>query len=642
MISHPGTGFFVGDPDAHPFSGAPHPSPAEIRAVAASLILSASGWRKVFAADGDEDSLLGAISRPDKALAALMAAVFADYMIGKGGPGCRVALGLDSRPTGPEIADVMARVFISRGLKVSYLFIVCAPEIMAYAREGAMVPAQEGERPAGFCYISASHNPPGHNGLKFGLRDGGVLSKEESEVLIQELRRRLESDKELEAAIDAAASAPAKEVALAFSSCAHWKRLAYSAYMLFSREVVSGSSVLEEQEDMFERLSRSLSNRPLGVLAEMNGSARGLSIDADFLSSAGLRIRLLNQVPREFAHRIVPEGASLDLCRESLEKLHAEDPGFILGYVPDCDGDRGNLVYYDDTDSRARILEAQEVFALSVLSELAILDWSKAAKTDKGPAPAVCMNDPTSMRIEEIAAVFGARCLRAEVGEANVVNLAREARAQGLLVRVLGEGSNGGSIIHPSAVRDPIDTVMAVIKLLALRDEGERECPFKRWMRLSGQAANYRPDFSLHDIIASLPAYATTSAFEPRAALKIKTRDQGALKRAFEGIFKAEWKERAVELERRFGIQGWKAIGYRGTVEDRDLKAFGDSASGGLKIEFLDKRQATRAFIWMRGSGTEAVFRIMADVRGGLAEDEAYLLAWQTDMVKKADEACQG
>ena len=71
--------------------------------------------------------------------------------------------------------------------------------------------------------------------------------------------------------------------------------------------------------------------------------------------------------------------------------------------------------------------EAQEVFALSVLAELAYLNWSG---TDTGKT-AVAINGPTSMRIEEIAKTFGAEIFRAEVGEANVVNLASELRDKG-------------------------------------------------------------------------------------------------------------------------------------------------------------------------------------------------------------------
>ena len=39
----------------------------------------------------------------------------------------------------------------------------------------------------------------------------------------------------------------------------------------------------------------------------------------------------------------------------------------------------------------------------------------------------------------------------------------------------------------------------------------------------------------------------------------------------------------------------------------------------------------------MRGSGTEPIFRIMADIKGLSVEDEKYLVEWQGEMVRRAD-----
>jgi len=58
---------------------------------------------------------------------------------------------------------------------------------------------------------------------------------------------------------------------------------------------------------------------------------------------------------------------------------------------------------------------------------------------------------------------------------------------------------------------------------------------------------------------------------------------------------------------------------------------------GGLKIQFLDGTGEPAGFIWMRGSGTEPVFRIMADLRGTDREGEAELLDWQKEMILAAD-----
>ncbi|HWP67722.1 MAG TPA: phosphoglucomutase, partial [Rectinemataceae bacterium] len=61
------------------------------------------------------------------------------------------------------------------------------------------------------------------------------------------------------------------------------------------------------------------------------------------------------------------------------------------------------------------------------------------------------------------------------------------------------------------------------------------------------------------------------------------------------------------------------------------------SGSGGLRIVFFGSDGVAKAFMWMRGSGTEPVFRIMADVEGGGSADEEFFLSWHTAMVRAAD-----
>jgi phosphoglucomutase len=647
MIIHPASGLPMGDPESDPFSPGKRPSPREVRDAASSLILSASGWRKIFAPGGDEKSMGADPGRADLGLAALMALVFGEWRLAARGEGSSapVILGIDTRPTGPALSDAMARVFVSLGLPIRHLFIVAAPEIMAYARSSG-ADADESKRADSFCYVSASHNPPGHNGVKFGLADGGVLPGDLCSVLIASMKKALSDDEAISRALDLASQAPHKAIAEAYSLSNQWKRLAHSSYLLFTREIVTGTERLSAQEGILERLGLSLQARPLGVVADMNGSARSVSIDRDFLASAGLLVSTINDRPRAFAHRIVPEGESLEPCAEALGKAHLKDAAFKLGYVPDCDGDRGNLVYWDDKESRALPLEAQDVFALSVLSELAYLEWQAGSLgapregDQAGRAPrriCVVANDPTSMRIDEIARAFGAECRRAEVGEANVVGLARALRAEGAIARVVGEGSNGGSIIHPSAVRDPLDTVMAVVKLLTLRDEGARPGLFRIWLEKSGRAASYKPEFGLRDVLDSLPAYSTTSVFEERAALKVASNDHSLLKERYEAVFRRDFEARRDELATRYGISAWKAIAYVGQREIEDVARFADSGPGGLKLLFTGDSGKPVAFIWMRGSGTEPVFRILADVKDGLPEDEEYFLSWHAAMVREAD-----
>ncbi len=628
LILHPATGFPVGDPSVLPLDPATPPSDREIASALDPLILSASGWRKIFAAEGGEESLSAAVSPADLCLAACMARAFALRLaeVAPAGRSPAVALGLDSRPTGPALADIMIRIFLASGIAPRYAFIVAAPEIMAWTRA-------EGSGLSGFCYISASHNPPGHNGVKFGFSDGGVLPASEAEALAERFRSLVRDPAARRAVLEASASPEERTVSRVFSACAAEKRAAVSAYTLFARRTAADREALEDQERVLDDLAGACEARPIGVVAEMNGSARSLSIDGDFLSMLGVRSRLANARPRSFVHPIVPEGASLDPCRSELEAARAEDPAFVLGYVPDCDGDRGNLVRWDSAAGRAVALEAQEVFALAVLSELAVLG---AAGTRTRSRIAVAVNDATSLRIDEIARTLGAEVFRAETGEANVVNLARTLRADGYVVRILGEGSNGGNITHPAAVRDPLNTVAALVKLLALRGSDKGPAPFRVWLEASGRGAEYTPEFTLDDVIRSLPAWTTTSVFEERALLRIPPLDPADMKRRYQARFLEEWPGRRAELERRFSIVSWEALASIGSAELDATGDFGAAGRGGLRILFRDGKDEAAGFLWMRGSGTEPVLRLMADLRGRNPEGEAWLLDWHREMVKES------
>jgi phosphoglucomutase len=605
------------------------------------MILSASGWRGVFAASGGEEGRTEAIAPAHRIIAAAGALVFAEYLHalrGADGAAPLALLGCDTRPTGRAIAAAMIPVLEASGCEVRYAGVVAAPEIMAWARSGTA----EDARARGFVYVSASHNPIGHNGLKFGLADGGVLPAPEAARLIARFRSLLAEAGTIERLEALAARVSPQRLGEIHASEAPAKADALAAYAAFSAEVVYGTTDSNGTDGVLrDALRAALTEHPLGVVCDCNGSARAASIDRIFFADAGIQYAAINDCPGDIVHRIVPEGESLEPCRLFLEAQHRKNPAFTLGYVPDCDGDRGNLVIWDDTLSRARALEAQEVFALACVAELAHLAWSGELVFDgRGNAvslAAVAVNDPTSLRIDRIASSFDVSVFRAEVGEANVVGLARRLRDKGYTVRILGEGSAGGTITHPSAVRDPLNTVLALVKLLALRSSGGRPGLFELWCGLSGQTELFRDDFTFADIIASLPPFVTTGAYAPEAALRITSTDHAELKNRYQEIFLREWEARKDELKARYGIWSWEAAAYNGMEEQRALSRFGAAGRGGLKICFCNAEGRAIASIWMRGSATEPVFRIMADAEGSDRRIERDLIDWQRRMTLEAD-----
>ncbi|MDR0444347.1 MAG: phosphatidylglycerol lysyltransferase [Treponema sp.] len=594
-----------------------------------NMILSASGWRGIFSICGEE-SAAKEIHEAYRVIVGAAAFVIAKYTRNfRKEP--LVLLGSDTRPTGPAIANVIIPVLLASGCCVRYAGVTAAPEIMAWARNSTA---------DSFIYISASHNPIGHNGLKFGMSDGGVLSPGETAKLTADLRSFLDKDdcaEEIEFFIQSADPVSLEKVYAGMEAA---KAESYKAYYDFCGEVAwnSNAGASTSSADIAATVKQGLEKCKLGVVCDFNGSARTVSIDRIFFTSLGLRFDSINGKPGEIAHRIVPEGESLEPCRLLLEKAHERDASFVLGYTPDCDGDRGNLVIWDDTLGKARSLEAQEVFALACVAEFSHLVWTGCHDIGRSLSKtAVAVNDPTSMRIDRIAEAFGIEVFRAEVGEANVVGLARKLREKGFIVRILGEGSAGGNITHPSAVRDPIHTVLALVKMLTVRSSAAQPGLFEIWCRLSGQLEMYRDNFGLADIIASLPPFVTTPAYSEDAVLRISTKEHSQLKNRYQEVFLREWEGRKDTLKAQYGIYSWEAIAYNGMEEKRDLSRFGDAGNGGLKIIFHNDKGRAIAAIWMRGSATEPVFRIMADVEGSDKEFERDLIEWQRRMVQEAD-----
>lgn len=592
------------------------------------FILSPSGFRKVFSSDGIEESASPSITEEDATLTLLIArelAIFLKKKIQK--ENLTIAVGTDTRPTGPTLAELLMRVFLSEGFQVRYLGVSAAPEIMAYTKTTKAIDA--------FAYVSASHNPIGHNGFKFGLSDGAVLDPDVANDLIQQLKDSFVAHEEIHAALSKASFTSKEALSAVYTKQILYKEEALKSYYRFSTEVLTGTNDSNLQKTKIDYLKEKISLMNLGIAIDFNGSARTTSIDVNFLNDLGVTIRTINDKPGAITHRIVPEGSSLEYCRTLLEKAaregkySAEKKQFLFGYMPDNDGDRGNLVYIQDDGISATVLEAQQLFALCVLSELASLALSGETKP-----LAVAVNCCTSRRVDDIAKAFGAKVFRAEVGEANVVNLARQLRQEGYVVRILGEGSNGGNITDPATVRDPLNTLGALIKLLTQPEL------FQLWCEKTQQSFN--PQYTTETILASLPAYTTTGAYEPQAKVEIKTTDHAALKAAYEKLFPDFWENDLVNLRQDLDIVSWKEFNYEKTQEKEGVGPEFRSGTqrGGFKIQFYNHANEAVAFIWMRGSGTEPVFRVLAEVKGINPSAEAELLRLHTQLILQADSQC--
>ncbi len=582
------TGLLIENTDLPLFEGTATDN--DLREALSKCILSASGWRAVMTASGDEEDRKEDVSEAMLLIAAAAAASFVDYLNAEKP---RIIMGSDARPTGRLLSQAVRRAFIAKGAILDDIFISSAPEIMAASH-----------RYDGFFYISASHNPIGHNGYKFGIA-GGVLNKAEIDKVIPQFKKMVEEDgaaEKLRALVQSADDDTLNDVLKRHNRAKANALASYKAFVMRTAKVQEPYKL------------------PFGIAIDFNGSARAASIDKGFLRSHGAAIWTINAEPGEIAHAIVPEGENLKYVRSSLEAVHKNDSSFILGYMPDNDGDRGNFVY-TDKHGKAHILSAQTVFALVAVIELSY-DVMRGKKKI-----AIAVNGPTSLLIDDIARKLGAAVFRSDIGEANVVSLSDRLRNDGYTCRICGEGSNGGNITYPAKVRDPMNSLLTFSKLWSV------EGLYSFIMEKLGKKSDAEP--SLYSVVSALPRYITTSAFSSDAVMHIKSTDYNKLKVAYEDILMYEGNGRMPDSFAR-----WEVRQYEGSDEEIGIGTEHRTAdsTGGLKVQFYDNADKACGYLWLSKSRTEPVIRTMVDIKGNDKKLHDTLLLWQREMVKRADD----
>jgi phosphomannomutase len=267
------------------------------------------------------------------------------------------------------------------------------------------------QRAAGGVQISASHNPPRYNGLKFFQPEGMVLSPAQGRAVLDRLERR------------------------AFG-WASWDKL-------------GRVRALEDPDDA--HLNQ--------VLKLVNVDAirrRGLSVVLDACHGAGGRMGAA--LLRALGCRTVVLGGNADgrydhppePTEANLRDFSAIIPatGADVGFAQDPDADRLAIV-----DETGRYIGEELTLALAARRRLAQV---------RGP---VVLNLSTSRVTEEVAKAHGCPVHRTPVGEIHVVE---RMRAEGA---VLGGEGNGG-VIDPRVgfVRDSFVGMALVLDLLAQSD----------------------------------------------------------------------------------------------------------------------------------------------------------------------------
>jgi phosphomannomutase len=311
------------------------------------------------------------------------AAALGAWAKGRGRP--LVVLGRDARTSGPMFARAATAGLMSVGADVIDVGVVPTPTVQL---------AVEHHHAGAGLILTASHNPIEWNALKFVGSDGIFL--------------------------DAEAGAAVRALAEQGPPRVDWSGI---------------GRVREDRDALARHLDRVLSlpeidvtairTRGFHVALDCVRGAGGVAIPP-LLERLGVRMSGIHLEPDgRFPHPPEPVPENLG----DLGRLVRES-GADLGLAVDPDVDRLALV-----DETGAPIGEDYTLAIAVRAVLA------AHRSADGKPPVVVVNLSTSLVVEDAARDFGARFVRAPVGEANVARAMREERAL-----VGGEG-NGGVIL---------------------------------------------------------------------------------------------------------------------------------------------------------------------------------------------------
>jgi phosphomannomutase len=304
------------------------------------LIVSVSGIRGVL----NRDLTLEDVSR------------LAGNFAGTVGPG-EVLLARDSRSTGPAMSRAVAAGLMSRGAKVLDHGIISTPALFRESRVG--------RKPA--VMVTASHNEPEFNGLKF-IVDGMGIGKD------------------------------------AFEAVAGGKMGAGGQFGTGSLRAAPKPAYVE---DLVKRFG-SGSCEGVRVALDLGGGA-AIAHATQLLGRLGCTTVSVNDSYGVFNRKVDPVADELVVLRK-LVKERGCDVG--LGF--DCDGDRLVVV---DAGGKKKTGDYMLTLALSEML------------AETGEKKVVVSLD-TTQAIDDVVGKTGGQVLRSKVGEANVVGMMKEKGAR--------------------------------------------------------------------------------------------------------------------------------------------------------------------------------------------------------------------
>src|SRR6266480_4791775 len=344
-----------------------------------TLMISVSGVR----------GLVGTDLTPE--LVARWAAAFGVWGKGNGGRGkrkARIVLGRDARTSGPMFAAAAAAGLLSVGCDVIDVGFVATPTVQL---------AVEHHRAAGGIILTASHNPIEWNALKFVGPDGIFL--------------------------DTVAGARVRDLAAGTSL----QRAKYNAIGGVEADSDAISRHLAAVLALPAVDVRAIKRRRFRVALDTVRGAGG-TVMPELLERLGCRVTAINlETDGLFPRPPEPVPENLKALGALVRRTKAD-----IGIAVDPDVDRLAIV-----DEQGRPIGEDYTLAFAIRAVLG----KKEGRRGKGQT--VVCNLSTSLVVEDAAREFGAKVVRAPVGEAYVARKMIELKAT-----IGGEG-NGG-VMYPA------------------------------------------------------------------------------------------------------------------------------------------------------------------------------------------------
>jgi phosphomannomutase len=266
-------------------------------------------------------------------------------------------LARDSRTTGPSVSRAVAAGILSRGATVFDYGIISTPALFRESRT-KQLPA---------VMVTASHNEPEFNGLKF-IVDGAGIGKNLFDDVVDS-RQRLG--------------------------------------MGFALGAMKAAGPPKYVDDLVERFGAG-SCEGVKVTLDLGGGA-AISHAVPLLRRLGCEVTSLNDSYGVFSRRIDPVADGLDLLRQAVKEKRCD-----VGLGFDCDGDRLVIV-----DSSARKRTGDFMLTLAISELLAETGEKK-----------VVVSLDTTQAVDDVAKRAGCQVFRSRVGEANVVGVMKDKGAR--------------------------------------------------------------------------------------------------------------------------------------------------------------------------------------------------------------------